>query len=140
MFIPFHVDSQLQIGDYVLTDLLRDFFPLILFSKYLWHAFDSPKTLRSLWNLEHDDIKIGKHFGTLLECVSWPWKEKYTNSYLGFVPCSGYLAPEYALGGQLTMKADVYSFGVLVLEIISGKTSSQANFGGSQKFLLEWVC
>ncbi|XP_059595949.1 cold-responsive protein kinase 1 isoform X1 [Vitis vinifera] len=52
---------------------------------------------------------------------------------------TGYLAPEYALGGQLTMKADVYSFGVLVLEIISGKTSSQANFGGSQKFLLEWA-
>ncbi|CAI0468619.1 unnamed protein product [Linum tenue] len=32
---------------------------------------------------------------------------------------TGYLAPEYALGGQLTKKADVYSFGILVLEIIS---------------------
>ncbi|KAF5955428.1 hypothetical protein HYC85_008284 [Camellia sinensis] len=29
---------------------------------------------------------------------------------------TGYLAPEYALGGQLTIKADVYSFGVLILE------------------------
>lgn len=38
--------------------------------------------------------------------------------------CSGYLAPEYALGGQLTLKADVYSFGVLILEIVSGKRSS----------------
>ncbi|XWS19574.1 hypothetical protein CRYUN_Cryun31cG0027300 [Craigia yunnanensis] len=43
---------------------------------------------------------------------------------------TGYLAPEYALGGQLTMKADVYSFGVLVLEIISGRSSSKANWGG----------
>ncbi|XP_038688785.1 cold-responsive protein kinase 1-like isoform X2 [Tripterygium wilfordii] len=51
----------------------------------------------------------------------------------------GYLAPEYALGGQLTMKADVYSFGVLVLEIISGRSSSKANCGGMQKFLLEWA-
>lgn len=53
---------------------------------------------------------------------------------------SGYLAPEYAMGGQLTMKADVYSFGVLILEIISGKSSVRTNWGGSNKFLLEWVC
>jgi hypothetical protein len=35
--------------------------------------------------------------------------------------CRGYMAPEYALRGQLTEKADVFSFGVLVLEIISGR-------------------
>lgn len=64
----------------------------------------------------------------------------YNNSYLGFFPCSGYLAPEYALGGQLTLKADVYSFGVLILEIICGKTSSQANWRGLPKLPLEWVC
>ncbi|XVF87512.1 hypothetical protein PTKIN_Ptkin18bG0126000 [Pterospermum kingtungense] len=52
---------------------------------------------------------------------------------------TGYLAPEYALGGQLTMKADVYSFGVLVLEIISGNSSSKTNWGGKDKFLLEWT-
>ncbi|XP_038689308.1 cold-responsive protein kinase 1-like isoform X2 [Tripterygium wilfordii] len=52
---------------------------------------------------------------------------------------TGYLAPEYALGGQLTMKADVYSFGVLILEIISGRSSSKANCGEMQKFLLEWA-
>ncbi|MFQ6643513.1 hypothetical protein Gotur_017351 [Gossypium turneri] len=52
---------------------------------------------------------------------------------------TGYLAPEYALGGQLTMKADVYSFGVLVLEIISGRSSSKTNWGGTMKLLLEWA-
>ncbi|KAL9234075.1 hypothetical protein vseg_008987 [Gypsophila vaccaria] len=51
----------------------------------------------------------------------------------------GYLAPEYALGGRLTKKADVYSFGVLILEIISGQSSSKANWGGSHKYLLEWA-
>jgi serine/threonine protein kinase len=39
--------------------------------------------------------------------------------------CSGYLAPEYFVHGQLTKKADVYSFGVLVLEIVSGRRISQ---------------
>lgn len=34
----------------------------------------------------------------------------------------GYLAPEYAFSGRLTRKTDVYSFGVLLLEIISGQT------------------
>ncbi|KAG0564752.1 hypothetical protein KC19_8G136800 [Ceratodon purpureus] len=33
----------------------------------------------------------------------------------------GYLAPEYMLHGELSEKADVYSFGVLLLEIVSGK-------------------
>ncbi|KAJ4960519.1 hypothetical protein NE237_020429 [Protea cynaroides] len=32
----------------------------------------------------------------------------------------GYMAPEYVARGQLTEKADVYSFGVLLLEIVTG--------------------
>ncbi|GLT46511.1 hypothetical protein SLA2020_202580 [Shorea laevis] len=33
----------------------------------------------------------------------------------------GYMAPEYAFDGQFSVKSDVFSFGVLLLEIISGK-------------------
>ncbi|KAI3786334.1 hypothetical protein L1987_39937 [Smallanthus sonchifolius] len=33
----------------------------------------------------------------------------------------GYMAPEYALDGLFSIKSDVFSFGVLVLEIVSGK-------------------
>ncbi|XP_054785160.1 putative serine/threonine-protein kinase isoform X1 [Prosopis cineraria] len=51
----------------------------------------------------------------------------------------GYLAPEYALLGQLTKKADVYSFGILMLEIISGKSSSKAAFGENLWVLVEWA-
>ena len=35
--------------------------------------------------------------------------------------CSGYIPPEYALRGYFSMKSDVFSFGVLVLEILSGQ-------------------
>lgn len=55
--------------------------------------------------------------------------------------CSGYMAPEYALYGQFSVKTDVFSFGVLVIEIITGKRS---NNGGSNddedsENLLTWV-
>ncbi|KAF2303634.1 hypothetical protein GH714_020415 [Hevea brasiliensis] len=36
----------------------------------------------------------------------------------------GYMSPEYAMHGQFSVKSDMYSFGVLVLEIISGKKNS----------------
>ncbi|KAL6522546.1 hypothetical protein OROMI_031504 [Orobanche minor] len=35
----------------------------------------------------------------------------------------GYMAPEYVMRGYLTDKADVYSFGVLLLEVISGRSN-----------------
>ena len=35
----------------------------------------------------------------------------------------GYMAPEYALRGYLTDKADVFSFGVVALEIVAGKNN-----------------
>ncbi|GMI77544.1 cysteine-rich RLK (RECEPTOR-like protein kinase) 10 [Hibiscus trionum] len=36
----------------------------------------------------------------------------------------GYMSPEYAMQGQFSVKSDAYSFGVLVLEIISGQKNS----------------
>ncbi|PWA49130.1 protein kinase superfamily protein [Artemisia annua] len=52
----------------------------------------------------------------------------------------GYLAPEYALLGQLTKKVDVYSFGVLMLEVISGRSSNRSAFGEDLLGMVEWVC
>ncbi|RYQ93823.1 hypothetical protein Ahy_B09g100056 isoform A [Arachis hypogaea] len=38
----------------------------------------------------------------------------------------GYMSPEYAMHGQFSVKSDVFSFGVMVLEIISGKKNSSS--------------
>jgi hypothetical protein len=41
--------------------------------------------------------------------------------------------------GQLTKKADIYSFGVLLLEVISGQSSSKSTWGPDMHVLVEWV-
>ncbi|KAG6496553.1 hypothetical protein ZIOFF_044420 [Zingiber officinale] len=50
----------------------------------------------------------------------------------------GYLAPEYALRGHLTEKADVFAFGVLALEVVSGRPNSD-RLDHETVYLLEWV-
>lgn len=50
---------------------------------------------------------------------------------------TGYLAPEYAIRGQLTRKADIYSFGVLLLEIVSGRCNTNRRLPLSDQYLLE---
>jgi len=37
---------------------------------------------------------------------------------------SGYMAPEHAMEGLFSIKSDVFSFGVLLLEIVSGKKNT----------------
>ncbi|ESW05312.1 hypothetical protein PHAVU_011G169600 [Phaseolus vulgaris] len=49
----------------------------------------------------------------------------------------GYLAPEYALRGHLTRKADIYSFGVLLVEIVSGRCHTNTRLPIGEQFLLE---
>ncbi|XP_076900237.1 putative LRR receptor-like serine/threonine-protein kinase At1g56140 [Bidens hawaiensis] len=51
----------------------------------------------------------------------------------------GYLAPEYAMRGYLTEKADVFGFGVVALEIISGRPISDSTLEDEKIYLLEWA-
>ncbi|XP_028754481.1 cysteine-rich receptor-like protein kinase 3 [Neltuma alba] len=50
----------------------------------------------------------------------------------------GYMAPEYVVQGKLSEKADVYSFGVLLIEIISGKRSSSFVLNASSILQVAW--
>ncbi|XP_039029954.1 LRR receptor-like serine/threonine-protein kinase FEI 1 [Hibiscus syriacus] len=51
----------------------------------------------------------------------------------------GYLAPEYVASGRATEKTDVYSFGVLVLEVISGKRPTDASFIEKGLNIVGWL-
>lgn len=52
---------------------------------------------------------------------------------------SGYMAPEYVMHGHLSVKADVFSFGVLVLELISGQRNSSFSLQVDAQNLIDWV-
>ncbi|TVU38517.1 hypothetical protein EJB05_11891 [Eragrostis curvula] len=48
----------------------------------------------------------------------------------------GYMSPEYAMDGVFSVKSDVFSFGVLVLEIVSGRKNRGMYSSGEQTSLL----
>ncbi|XP_059450656.1 cold-responsive protein kinase 1-like [Corylus avellana] len=54
-----------------------------------------------------------------------------------FAGTLGYTAPEYAIHGQLSEKVDIYSFGVVVLEIICGRRISEVKNDPNGEYLLE---
>ena len=49
------------------------------------------------------------------------------------------MAPEYAMRGYLTDKADVYSFGIVALEIVSGRSNTTYRPKEECIYLLDWV-
>ncbi|XP_022987650.1 inactive protein kinase SELMODRAFT_444075-like isoform X2 [Cucurbita maxima] len=51
----------------------------------------------------------------------------------------GYLAPEYAQSGQITEKADTYSFGVVLLELVTGRKAIDLNCLKGQQCLTGWA-
>lgn len=51
----------------------------------------------------------------------------------------GYCAPEYAMSGKLTLKSDIYCFGVVLLEIITGRKAIDTTKKPGEQNLVAWV-
>ncbi|KAF5745788.1 serine/threonine-protein kinase CDL1-like isoform X1 [Tripterygium wilfordii] len=55
---------------------------------------------------------------------------------LNVVGTFGYLAPEYMMCGKIDEKVDVYSYGVVLLELITGKEAIQKNQANNESLVL----
>ncbi|RYR51093.1 hypothetical protein Ahy_A06g026157 [Arachis hypogaea] len=51
----------------------------------------------------------------------------------------GYCAPEYAMSGKLTLKSDIYSFGVVLLELITGRKAMDFTRKQGSQNLVSWA-
>ncbi|CAK9168378.1 unnamed protein product [Ilex paraguariensis] len=51
----------------------------------------------------------------------------------------GYVAPEYALTGHLTTKSDVYSYGVVLLELLTGRVPVDMKRAPGEGVLVSWA-
>nr|AAT73676.1 putative receptor-like serine/threonine kinase (RFK1) [Oryza sativa Japonica Group] len=67
------------------------------------------------------------------------YDEKQTHVSTGIAGTFGYLAPEYAMRGHLTQKADVFAFGVVMLETVAGRSNTNNSLEESKINLLEWA-
>ncbi|GLT96488.1 hypothetical protein SLE2022_141040 [Rubroshorea leprosula] len=73
--------------------------------------------------LDHEMVAHVGDFGLARFLIS----SKKTSS-LGTIGTIGYVAPEYGMGGKASMAGDVFSFGILLLEMITGKRPTDAIF------------
>lgn len=66
-------------------------------------------------------------------------EQEYTHITTRVAGTIGYMAPEYAMWGYLTYKADVYSFGIVALEIAAGKNNMHNRPSEDYFCLLDWA-
>ncbi|GAB2300084.1 hypothetical protein Dimus_038601 [Dionaea muscipula] len=52
----------------------------------------------------------------------------------------GYLAPEYFQNGKVSDKTDVYAFGVVLMELLTGRKPIEAKRPPGEENLVQWVC
>ncbi|KAF5482361.1 hypothetical protein F2P56_002937 [Juglans regia] len=51
----------------------------------------------------------------------------------------GYCAPEYAMSGKLTLKSDIYSLGVVLLELFTGRRAIDCSKKQGEQNLVSWI-
>uniref|UniRef100_A0A0D9WYW7 Protein kinase domain-containing protein n=1 Tax=Leersia perrieri TaxID=77586 RepID=A0A0D9WYW7_9ORYZ len=66
------------------------------------------------YNPKISDFGLAKLFG-------WDQTQEVTSHIAGTY---GYMAPEYAMRGQYSVKSDAFSFGVMILEIVTGRRNN----------------
>ncbi|XP_010264652.1 PREDICTED: receptor-like serine/threonine-protein kinase NCRK isoform X5 [Nelumbo nucifera] len=84
------------------------------------------------WRPKISDLGMAKRLRTddLPSCSNSPARMQGT---------FGYFAPEYAIVGRASLKSDVFSFGVVLLELISGRKPIQKSANKGEESLVIWA-
>ncbi|KAI9079246.1 hypothetical protein K1719_038851 [Acacia pycnantha] len=85
--------------------------------------------------LEHDFTPKVSDFGLARTALDEGNKHISTHVMGTF----GYLAPEYAMTGHLLVKSDVYSYGVVLLELLTGRKPVDLSQPPGQENLVTWI-
>ncbi|KAG8060778.1 hypothetical protein GUJ93_ZPchr0002g23786 [Zizania palustris] len=95
--------------------------------------FPRPETSNILldenWNAKLSDFGLARHGPS----------EGLTHVSTAVVGTLGYAAPEYMQTGRLTAKSDVWGYGVLLYELITGRRPIDRNRPKGEQKLLDWV-
>ncbi|GLU04370.1 hypothetical protein SLE2022_215200 [Rubroshorea leprosula] len=83
--------------------------------------------------LTHDFEPLVTDFGLARWHSEWS-----IDSEERLIGTSGYLAPEYLDGGIITPKVDVYAFGVVLIELMTGQRASEMQLYKGQNFFSNW--
>ncbi|KAG0618722.1 hypothetical protein M758_4G087800 [Ceratodon purpureus] len=104
------------------------------------HALAHPRIIHR--DIKASNILLAKNYDTKIAdfglALLFPDEQSYilTKHIAG---TKGYLAPEYASFGQLSDKVDVFSFGVLCLEIVSGRRNIDEKYSPDEMYLSKWA-
>lgn len=82
---------------------------------------------------------VGRSIITVFSLNGWTIVDFLHSPLVQVVGTIGYAAPEYLESGRLTSKSDVWSFGVVLYELITGRRSLDRNLPRSEQKLLRWV-
>ncbi|KAL1534888.1 non-specific serine/threonine protein kinase [Salvia divinorum] len=84
--------------------------------------------------LTHDFEPLVADFG--LARLHDEWESCESNQIVG---ASWYLAPELVSGGKMSEKVDVYAFGLVLLELITGQRAHDLQYCSDNQFLLDHI-
>ncbi|XP_019159489.1 PREDICTED: receptor-like protein kinase HSL1 isoform X2 [Ipomoea nil] len=107
---------------------------------YLHHDCVPPIVHR---DVKSNNILLNEHFGAKISDfgvakVVQRTNKGYAESMSVIAGSYGYIAPEYAYTLHVNEKSDIYSFGVVMLELVTGRRPVDPEFG--EKDLASWAC
>ncbi|XP_058109238.1 probable LRR receptor-like serine/threonine-protein kinase At3g47570 [Magnolia sinica] len=132
-----NVDEQLQLRNLNLTQRLNIAIDVALALDYLHHHSQTPIVHRDLKpsNVLLDDDMVA-HVGDFglsrfLDEAAESFSQNQTSTF-GIKGSIGYIPPEYGMGGKASTHGDVYSYGIFLLEMITGKRPTDDMFKDNQ--------